>query len=154
MPKFGTRSTENLNSSHKDLQTVFNEVIKYFDCSVIFGHRTPEEQFELYKKGRKQTSSGDWVIGNKSKVVTYKDGFNKLSKHNEYPSDAVDVVPYPVNWSDTRRMDYFAGFVIGIAKLLKDRGIIDSEIVWGGDWDNDTMTNDHRFVDRPHFQIK
>lgn len=153
MPKFGNTSKARLATCDKDLQTVFEWVIKYFDCTIIFGERTPEEQFELFKKGREEVN-GKWVIKNKSEVVTYKDGYNKKSKHNYSPSQAVDSVPYPIDWSDTRRMDYFAGFVMAIARMLKDKGIIDKEIVWGGDWDNDTQTKDETFIDRPHFQIK
>ena len=152
MPRFGNSSKSKLETCHKDLQTVLNEAIKYFDFSVIFGERTPEEQMELYKKGRK-LKNGVWVVSDKSKIVTYKDGYKKKSKHNYSPSLAVDIVPYPIDWADTRRMDYLAGFVMAIAKVFKEKGIIDSNIVWGGDWDNDTMTNDERFVDRPHFQI-
>ncbi len=153
MPKFGKTSTSRLDSCHKDLQTVMNEVIKYFDCSIISGHRPPEDQFELFKKGRKE-QDGKWVIASKGKVVTYKDGYERKSKHNENPSHAVDVVPYPVDWKDERRMDYFAGFVMAIAKIFKNKGIIDHDVVWGADWNDNTILNDHKFIDRPHFQIK
>ena len=52
MPKFGKRSKENLETCSKDIQTIFNEVVKYFDCSVVAGKRTAEQQHELWKKGR------------------------------------------------------------------------------------------------------
>jgi peptidoglycan L-alanyl-D-glutamate endopeptidase CwlK len=152
MPSFSETSKSKLETAEKDLQTVFNEVIKHFDCTVIYGHRTPEEQFELFKKGRKQRDDGTWaVIGH---VVTYLDGYDKKSKHNECPSKAVDVIPYPIEWSNVNRMRVFAGFVLGIATMLKAQGKIKNDIVWGGDWDSDTVLKDQRFNDFPHFQIK
>jgi len=51
-------------------------------------------------------------------------------------------------------MKYFAGFVIGIARLLKDQGVIDSEIRSGYDWDGDTEVKDTNFIDLPHFEIR
>jgi len=152
MAQFGKTSLERLESCESDLQVVMKEVIKYFDCTIVSGHRPPEEQFELYKKGRKEVN-GEWVIVDKSKVVTYKDGTIKKSKHNEFPSKAVDVMPYPIDWKDNERITYLAGFIMATARIFKDRGIIDSHITWGNDWDNDTITKDERFSDRPHYQI-
>ena len=134
MPKFGTRSTDNLNEAHKDLQTVFNEVIKHFDCTVIEGYRCEAEQNEAYRTGKSKAKFGQ-------------------SKHNKTPSHAVDVCPYPINWSDLNRMRYFAGYVVGIAAMMKGKGIIDHNIRWGGDWDKDTEVKDNRFQDLPHFEI-
>ena len=51
MPKFGSRSKRNLVTCHEDLQDLFNEVIKYVDCSVIEGHRSKERQNKLYEEG-------------------------------------------------------------------------------------------------------
>lgn len=152
MAYFSDISNERLSTAHKDLQTLFNEVIKYFDCTVIYGHRTPEEQFELFKKGR-ELVNGEWVITDKRLVVTHLDGYNRRSKHNECPALAVDVIPYPINWEDKSRMDYFGGFVLGIATMLRKEGKIKSDIRWGHDWDGDTEVSDTKFVDRPHFQI-
>lgn len=134
MPQFGTRSTSNLNEAHPDLQTVFNEVIKHFDCTVIEGFRGEAEQNEAYRTGKSKAKFGQ-------------------SKHNKTPSLAVDVCPYPINWSDLNRMRYFAGYVVGIAAMMKGKGIIDHNIRWGGDWDKDTEVKDNRFQDLPHFEI-
>lgn len=151
MAQFSKISKDRLATAHKDLQTLFNEVIKHFDCTILYGHRSPEEQYELYKKGRKKKEDGTWaIIGH---VVTFLDGFIKLSKHNHKPALAVDVVPYPIDWDNTTRMDYFGGFVMGIYTQLKAEGKITSEIRWGHDWDGDTELSDTTFVDRPHFQI-
>lgn len=134
MARFGKRSTENLKQTHPDLQTIFNEVIKYFDCSVIEGNRGEYEQNEAFRKGLSK--------------LKYPQ-----SKHNKEPAMAADVVPYPIDWQDTDRMRYFAGYVMGIANLLKDRGIIDHALRWGGDWNRDTEVKDNRFQDFPHFEL-
>ena len=153
MYKFSKNSKKRLKTCHKDLQVLFSYVIKYFDCSIIYGYRSPEEQFELYKKGRK-LENDIWIIDDQDKIVTYKDGYRKKSKHNTNPSDAIDVIPYPIEWKNTNRMRFFIGFVKGIAQMLKDTNQIDYEIVTGIDWDNDTILKDQRFNDIPHFQIK
>ena len=134
MPKFSKISRERLSGCHNDLQVLFNEVIENFDCTVLCGQRGEDEQNEAFEKG-----------------------FSKLkfpqSKHNKVPSLAVDVVPYPVNWKNTNRMRFFAGYVLGIAEMMYNMGWLENRIRWGGDWDMDTETNDQRFDDLPHFEI-
>lgn len=128
MPRFGKRSKERLKTCNSDLQMVFNEVIKYVDCSILEGHREKQRQNQLYDEG-------------KTKVL-YPNG-----RHNAYPSNAVDAVPYPVDWDDRERMTLFAGFVLGTAKQM---GIT---LRWGGDWDRDFEVKDNRFDDFPHFEV-
>jgi peptidoglycan L-alanyl-D-glutamate endopeptidase CwlK len=152
MPKFSSKSISKLHTCHKDLQVLFSYIIKHWDCSVIFGHRTPDEQFELYKKGRHMVG-GEFVIKDKSQVVTYKDGFKYLSKHNLMPSMAVDVAPYPSLYQHADTALMFAGYVLGVAQMLKDYGAIDSTIICGHDWDNDRDLTDQTFYDTLHFEI-
>ena len=128
MPEFSKKSKENLLSCRAEIQDVFTEVIKHFDCSVIEGHRDKERQDKMAREKR-------------SKVVYPQ------SKHNSFPSKACDAVPYPVDWNDKNRFYYFAGFVMGVAKV---KGI---SLRWGGDWDRDFETKDNRFNDLPHFEI-
>lgn len=121
MYKFSKISTERLNTCHPDLQKLFNEVIKIADCTIICGHRTEQEQQFVYEQG--------------FSLLRFPD-----SNHNKVPSLAVDVMPYPVNWTDYKRVHHFAGIVKGIAHSLK------IGIVWGGDWRN--------FHDLPHYELK
>jgi len=146
MPKFGSTSNARLDTCHDNLQLLFREVVKHFDCHVVYGHRTREVQAALYAQGR--TKPG--------KIVTHCDGVQKLSKHQgvdgEAPSMAVDVVPWyseapHIRWGEEERMVYFAGFVKGIAQKMGIR------VRWGGDWDGDTDTADERFRDLPHFEL-
>jgi len=141
MPRFGTSSTNRLSTVHRDLQTILREAIKYVDFSVVYGHRTPEVQAELYAKGRDKKGHVIKV----SEVVTYKDGTIKKSKHNFEPSRAVDIIPYPTGWKNELEFYFMAGIVMEIADRLYTEGKIDNKITWGGRWKT--------LVDLPHFQI-
>jgi peptidoglycan L-alanyl-D-glutamate endopeptidase CwlK len=127
MPHFSPRSRERLKTCHPDLQRLFESVIEDRDCSVLEGHRDPERQEMLFRTG-------------KSKV--------KKGKHNNVPSDAVDVAPYPIDWNDTVRFVEFGQFVVARAKEL------DIPIRWGGDWDGDGDRSDQSFDDLVHFERK
>ena len=136
MAKFGQKSLDRLGTVHPDLQKVLNEAIHHFDFTVIYGIRTKEEQFELFKIGR-SFENGQWIVT--GKTVTNLDGKNKLSKHNHSPSLAVDVAPWPIDWSDIKRFKEMAKV---IKKAADDCKI---KIVWGGDWKT--------FKDFPHFEL-
>ena len=135
MPKFSESSMQKLRTCDPNLQILFNYVIRYFDCTVVCGERAETEQNKAFADG--------------FSTVQYPN-----SKHNSSPSEAVDVVPYPIQWNNTDRMRYFIGFVKGVAQMLKEYGTMDKEIVTGVDWDNDTFLKDQRWNDFPHFQIK
>jgi len=135
MPSYSKSSRKKLETCHQDLQTIFNYVIKYWDNTIICGHRTKEEQDDVYEKGYSQ--------------VKYPN-----SKHNSFPSMAVDSVPYPINWTNTDRMKVYVGFVLGVAAMMKSNGQIEHHLVSGLDWDSDTFLKDHTFHDHPHFQLK
>ena len=137
MYKFSKRSRDNLSTASTNLQKLFNEVIKEIDCTVICGHRSPEEQFELYKKGR-VNKDFKWTVVDKSKVVTNIDGRAKKSNHNYLPSKAVDVVPYPLDWND---INAFKKLGEVVKRKAKELGI---KISWGGDWQS--------LKDYPHFE--
>jgi peptidoglycan L-alanyl-D-glutamate endopeptidase CwlK len=152
MAKYSKASSSKLRIAHPDLKILFSHVIERFDNTILYGHRTSAEQFELFKKGRKLVK-GIWKIFNKKLVVTYKEGTNKKSKHNYFESHAVDATPYPINWDDKERMYYFAGYVMAKAEELYYDGLITHKIRWGGDWDGDTEVDDQTFMDLCHFEI-
>ena len=128
MPRFGKKSKSRLRTCDDELQSLFNEVIKYFDCSVLVGYRGRNEQNTAYESGHSQV---EWPNG----------------KHNKNPSVAVDVAPYPIDWDDRERFIYFGGFVKGCAFRM---GI---PLRWGGDWDNDTKLSDNKFDDLVHYEL-
>lgn len=139
MYKFGTKSLECLESCDKDLKILFNEIIKTspIDFGIHSGYRSPEEQRELY-------------LQNKST----KDGFKKLSKHNHYPSQAVDIHISNTHTWDKDHLIFLAGFIIATAKRLKEDGIISQSIRWGGNWDMDgIIIKDQKFQDLVHFEL-
>ncbi len=39
MPEFSNTSKARLATCHPDIQEVMNEVIKYFDCTILEGYR-------------------------------------------------------------------------------------------------------------------
>ena len=129
MPKFGRTSRKRLETCDEDLIFLFEEVVKYFDCTVLEGHRSKRLQNKYFKEGKSK--------------LKFPDG-----NHNKKPSTAIDVVPYPIDWEDRERMTYFAGFVKGIAIML---GI---PIRWGGDWNSNNDLKDNNFDDLPHFELR
>ena len=121
MPKFGKTSTANLATCNIKLQLLMNTVIGCTDCSIIAGYRDKETQDKYYKEGTSR--------------FQYPDG-----KHNQKPSMAVDVIPYPFSgWDDINGFNRLVGVIQGIAHTL---GI---EIECGADW---------TWKDYPHIQLK
>lgn len=134
MPRYSARSKRMLGTCHKDLQLVFNTVIAHFDNSILCGHRNEKEQTEAFNSGR---SKVQWPNG----------------KHNRIPSMATDAAPYPIDWGDRERITLFAGYVLGVAEVLHDEGMITHRVRWGGDWDQDTEVSDNGFDDLVHFEL-
>lgn len=120
MPQFSEKSAARLATCRVELQTLFNEVIKTVDCMVLCGHRNEADQNEAVASGH---SKDPWPT----------------SRHNSLPSEAIDVAPCPLNWSDTQAFKTFAVMVKITASHL---GI---ELEWGGDWQG--------FKDMPHWQL-
>ena len=120
MPELSKLSLQRLATCHPTIQKVIIEAAKTFDFSVACGHRGEQEQDEAYARG-----------------------FSKLrfphSRHNSFPATAVDLVPYPLDWSDEGR---FTAMSVAIKAAALALGV---NIEWGGDW--------HGAWDRPHFQL-
>lgn len=135
MPKFSQQSISNLSTCHTDLQILFSEVIKTFDCKVLEGFRNEANQEKAFSAGN---SKLHWPNG----------------KHNRTPSIAVDVSPYPVDWNNLSRFYWFAGFVLGTACQLKAFGKISHDIRYGGDWNrNYDITDEKGLRDLVHFEL-
>lgn len=134
MPKFSQSSFSKLSTCHMDLQVLFFEVIRTFDCQILEGYRNQEDQESAYRNGNTQ--------------LHYPHG-----KHNHQPSMAVDVSPYPVDWNNAKRFYWFAGYVMGVAMRLKEEGKMTHAIRYGGDWDSDKDITDNNFQDLVHFEL-
>jgi len=128
MPEFSISSKNKLYTCHPYIQLICFEVIKYFDFTILEGYRNEEKQNNAFNE-------------NKSKLKY------PFSKHNKIPSEAIDIIPYPIDWNDINRFIYLAGFMMGISKHLKIK------LRWGGNWNNDNNLKNNKFNDFPHFEI-
>ena len=132
------RSLKNLVEVDPKLVSVVKRAIEITkqDFMVICGVRTKEQQAQLYAQGR--TVPGDivtWTLN--SRHLPASDGFGK----------AVDLVPYPVNWNETRKFDDIAEAMIQASKELN------VSIRWGADWDMDGIPRERDEIDSPHFEL-
>jgi peptidoglycan L-alanyl-D-glutamate endopeptidase CwlK len=139
MPGFGRTSNGRLNTVHDDWKLIMNEVIKKVNCSIFCGFRNKTSQNKAFTDGKSQVRWPD-------------------SKHNTFPSLAIDAGPYfpelkNTDWEDVKAFACFAGYVIATADRLLDEGKITHRVRWGGDWDMDGRTLDQKFNDLPHFEL-
>ena len=129
---FGERSKKNLTTVTNNLQIVANEALSVgiIDFSVIEGFRSKDKQDTYFNN-------------NKSKVKWPN------SKHNSFPSKAMDLVPYinnKISWNKLHCC-ILAGIVLTCAKKM------DINIRWGGNWDMDLEPiTDQSFQDLVHFE--
>ncbi|MGJ3236412.1 M15 family metallopeptidase [Marivirga sp.] len=143
MYRFGSTSIKKLSTCREEIQQVMKLAIQRspIDFGISKGHRSVEEQQELYSQGR--TKPGH--------IITYVDGVNKKSEHNKKPSNAVDIYGW-VNRQATWDKDHLiliAGVILSCADEL---GII---FRWGGNWDGDgEIISDQNFMDLPHFEFE
>ena len=130
--KFSKTSLDRLATCHPDLQRLFMKVIENYDCTILCGYRNEEDQNAAFSTGHSK--------------LKYPD-----SKHNHRPSLAVDVMPYPVNWMDTRdnlcKIYHFIGYVKATADSL---GI---KIRCGADFNRNGNLFDDKWKDLPHHEI-
>ena len=121
MYKWSKSSAERLLTCDTNLILLFNTVLLHRDCTILDGHRDEERQNQYYKEG-------------KSKLPWDK------SKHNRFPSKAVDArfCPYNPDLDDDNREKWmeFRGFVYGIAAQLGIK--LSKTIQW----------------DLPHFELR
>lgn len=82
------------------------------DVTVICGHRGEADQDAAFAKGNSKLRFPH-------------------SKHNSYPSLAVDLAPYPIDWS-ARGLPAFAELRVRVQAVADDLGIRIRHISW--DW--------------------
>ena len=135
MPSYSASSLEKLSTCVLPIQRLMLEVVKHRDNSILEGFRGEELQHKYFLEKK---SKLDWPNGN----------------HNKNPSQAVDSVPYPIDWTKVTKDDKwainamceYAGFVLGVAAMME------IPIRWGGDWDGDGDLSDQQFHDLPHYE--
>ena len=156
MYEFGQKSKAKLETCDFRIIRAVNHAMSWqiMDLTVVYGHRTPVEQFGLYEKGRKK-QNGIWVVVDRSKVVTNIDGFDETSFHNYDPSLAIDLAPF-INGGGI-----YGNTDIEVKQILSMAGIIQAafkqleiDFTWGGNWDGDgEPITDQNFQDYLHFQV-
>lgn len=122
--KWSKKSSDLLATCDKKLQDMANMMLSRseFDLSITCGYRTEEEQNDNYNKGTSKAKFGQ-------------------SKHNVFPSKAIDIVPYPINWDgNDKRWQEMALNAMWCA------GKLGFEITWGGSFKS--------ISDKPHFELK
>lgn len=147
MPSFGKRSRGQLDTCSPEIQALMERVVENFDISILEGHRGQELQDLYYEKGTSK--------------LKYPDG-----NHNNKPSNAVDIQPYPFNPKSPKakiKLALMAGYVKAIFENLKldqyghgfhgSGSLMGFKLRWGGDWDSDGDLDDQTFDDYYHFEI-
>jgi peptidoglycan L-alanyl-D-glutamate endopeptidase CwlK len=137
MPSFSESSAAHLKTAHPDLQTLFEEVIKHYDCTILVGYRGKADQDAAVAAGK-----------SKKPFPT--------SKHNSSPAMAVDAMPCVkgrIDWSDDADTTFFAGYVLGTARQLFQSGRMSHQIRYGGNWQMDNDLRDNKFPDLDHFEL-
>ncbi len=136
--QLSSKSLAKLSGVHPNLVNVVKLAAK--NCPIEFwvveGVRTLEKQKELYaigrtKPGRKVT----WTLNSKHRIQA--DG----------TCHAVDLLPAPFDWKDTKPFDVVSKAMFDAAHEL---GV---EIRWGADWDSDGQPRERGESDSPHFEI-
>ena len=128
MYKFGKSSQARLDTCHPKIKEILEEAIQIIDFSVLCGHRGESAQNDAYNSGLSKLQFPQ-------------------SKHNQMPSIAVDIAPYPIDWNNKVRFAQLGGIIKGIAHM---KGI---KIRCGFDWDMDGDITDHSFMDWPHIEL-
>ena len=130
MPMFSQQSEDKVVTCCAELITLAHTAIELIDFKVIYGYRNNIIQDQLYREGKSKARPGQ-------------------SRHNVWPSDAIDVAPYPIDWDDVERFIALGGVFRGIAKCY------DFRLRWGGDWDGDwNFKNEQgKLRDYGHFEI-
>ena len=131
MNQWGDKSLQVRATLDKRLQKIVDELLQRMDVSLISGYRGKKQQNELFREG-------------KSKLQYPQ------SKHNRFPSNAVDIQPYPYP-TDERELWAALGYMAGLSEVIAERyGVT---LRWGGDWDMDGDVSDNDFDDLFHLEI-
>lgn len=131
---FGDRSLGNLSKVHPLLVTIATDALENGeqDFTVICGHRD--------KAGQEAAQ----------KAKTTKVGFPN-SAHNQLPSCAIDVIPYPfTNWDDPAMRTGWKKIADAMTAAAKRAG---AAIRWGGDFNRDGDKTTSDAWDSPHFEL-
>lgn len=127
---FGKRSLRAREELMKPLQILVDNVILEYDFTILDAQRGRAEQEKAFKGGFSKAHFGD-------------------SAHNFEPAVAMDLAPYPIDFSQAGVPKFRA-----LAKIVMfTANRLDIPVRWGGDWDMDGDWRDERFLDWGHFEL-
>jgi len=148
--KFGKSSLSRLESVDPRISEIMKESIKTspYDFGIVQGKRSYEDQFSLWKKGRKWNES----LGLESDPESWQPDksagniVTKTMQSKHMTGRAVDIAwfnteKFGFDWSDESKYKEL-GQHIKATSLKLGYG---EDVTWGGDWES--------FKDYPHFEI-
>lgn len=126
----GKRSITNLRGVWPELVAVVRRAIELspVDFTVIEGVRTEERQRQLVRNGASQTLNSRHLTG--------------------HAVDCAPLVNGAIPWNDKTQFKAVSDAMFAAAKEL---GV---KIRWGGDWNENGRSDDERFYDGPHFELR
>lgn len=131
---FGARSEGNLKNVHPLLVKITRRALQISesDFTVICGHRD--------RAGQEQAQR------DKTTKVAFPN-----SAHNQLPSCAIDVIPYPfTNWEDKAMFRKWKQIADAMMAAAKELGL---DLRWGGDFNRDGNKTTSDSWDSPHFEL-
>ena len=137
--RFGKRSSDKLSTCHPLLVSVANRALEVspYDFSIIHGWRGEDVQNALYDSG---ASTKRWP-----------DSMHNHTTEDDRPlSLALDFAPWvegKIPWNETHIFAVIAGCMFAAAKE------IGAQLRWGGDWDADGNTREHKLQDWGHVEL-
>jgi len=154
MPSFGKKSIDVRATLHPLLKELCDRVVSFYNISLLVGHRNEAHQNQAYADG---VSKKQWPD----------------SKHNRFPSMAVDATPYPIpeDWGDLNGQTLHARdlnwkervkfyemtivFEFAWQQMINDRPKLRNryKLRSGKDWDGDNDYRDQGFDDLPHIEL-
>lgn len=133
---FGKSSLKHLDTCHQDLVKVARRALEIstVDFSVTCGHRCKEDQDRAVAEKKSKTP---WPT----------------SKHNANPARALDFLP--INPATEKGdWNYIEGFKTVARAFLTAADDLGVPMRWGGDWNMNGRTDDEKFVDMPHVELR
>ena len=137
--RFGKRSSDKLATCHPTLVAVAQRALERspYDFSIIHGWRGEDVQNGLFDSG---ASSVRWPDSQ----------HNNTDDSGKPLSLAIDFAPYiggTIPWHETHIFAVVAGCLFSAAAELN------AKLRWGGDWDGDGDTREHKLQDWGHVEL-
>ncbi len=151
-PPKGAKESRDLVHCHPELTRRYEALASDFrketgrDLFPTCTWRSKERQLEIYMEGRGY-KDGEIVVTDQKKIKTKLDGFHKKSRHNVYPSEAVDVA-VDTDPGPGKHVVWDTAAYAPLGPLALKHGL-----VWGGDWNRNGTSKDESFVDAPHLEL-